>query len=102
MPSRRVHLWDAKRRRYSPRVNFVIDLPWVWLGNKHRILFHDPLSAMAIGQIIDGPQGAIGALSHLALDGIKDKEAREFLELMARMNVGVPKRKVRIRVLPSP
>lgn len=100
MPSRKVHTMDSRLGGYSRKVNNMIDLPYAWLGNKHRVLFHDPVSAMMLGYIIDGQRGAIGALRHLALDSIKDKNSKEFLELMALMPSPSRKRAT-VRILSS-
>jgi len=46
----------------------IIDYPVRFLGKKHRILFHDPVSALMIGLISDGYTGMISGLLHLATD----------------------------------
>ena len=83
MPSGRVHRLNARLFNYDNKVNEFIDLPFAWLGNKHRILFHTPKEAMLIGYMIDGINGAIGGLHHIMLDQIKDKDTKRALELMA-------------------
>ena len=83
MTGRRVHGMDSDLRGYDDRVNKFIDWPYAWLGNKHRVLFHTPEESMFIGYTIDGIDGAIGGLSHLMLDNIKDKETKNALEMMA-------------------
>ncbi len=83
MPSGRVHKKDSQLKNYDNKVNQFIDLPYKWLGNKHRIFFHTPEEAMTIGYMIDGIDGAIGGLSHIILDNIKDKSLKNALEYMA-------------------
>lgn len=85
MPSRRVHRSDAKTYGYSDKVNQVIDAPFLWLGGKHRVLFHDPLTAMDIGRRVDPVGGAFGGFRHVLLDqtGSSSREARQVLEMMA-------------------
>ena len=84
MPSGRVHRLDAKSSGYSNKVNEVIDGPYSWLGSKHRVLFHDPLSTMRLGQIVDPENGARGGLRHFILDSAASanpdlKAALEFI-----------------------
>ncbi|MEM5829142.1 MAG: hypothetical protein QXU15_00070 [Candidatus Aenigmatarchaeota archaeon] len=38
------------------------------MGKKHRILFHDPISALIVGFVCDGVEGVASALLHLATD----------------------------------
>jgi hypothetical protein len=45
-----------------------MDYPARFLGKKHRILFHDPLSALVIGFVSEGYAGALSGLLHLATD----------------------------------
>jgi hypothetical protein len=85
MTSGDAHKWDSKRLGYNKKVNEIIDLPYAWLGNKHRVLFHTPMEAMMIGYMLGGVQGAMGGLSHLTLDSIKDKQTKTLIEMVARM-----------------
>ncbi|MEM5773296.1 MAG: hypothetical protein QXL86_03715 [Candidatus Aenigmatarchaeota archaeon] len=43
------------------------------LGKNHRILFHDPISALVIGIACDGLEGAASALLHIATDSYCSK-----------------------------
>lgn len=97
MPSRRVHRLDAQLHGYSDRVNSVIDGPYSWLGGKHRILFHDPLSAMAVSSVVDPEGGPLGGLRHVILDqaGSADRETREAMEAMAAI-IKPPKKGIRV------
>jgi len=85
MPSGKVHRLDAKSSGYSNKVNEAIDGPYSWLGSKHRILFHDPISAMMLGQIMDPKNGALGGLRHIMLDraASADPRLKMILEMMA-------------------
>jgi len=60
-----------------------MDYPARFLGRKHRILFHDPLSAVLIGILCDGRNGVYSAFIHLALDKYSDNEfVKRFLEYL--------------------
>jgi len=48
----------------------MIDYPVKFLGRKHRVLFHDPLSAAVIGYFVDDYDGAYSGILHLAVDEI--------------------------------
>jgi len=97
MTSGRVHRLDARTFGYSNKVNEAIDGPYSWLGSKHRILFHDPISAMMLGQIVDPENGARGGLRHFVLDSAAsaDPNLRKSLELAAAMATS-PKRSIRL------
>jgi hypothetical protein len=70
MPSRYKHKKFSKLLvGYScERTHKLIDYPVRFFGKKHRILFHDPTSALIIGFLSDGLKGSISALSHITLD----------------------------------
>jgi len=72
LPSRKVH--EALDRVFLGRkfsqVHRLIDLPARSVGKKHRALFHDPLSAIAIGYAVGGLDGAMSALLHIAVDSL--------------------------------
>jgi hypothetical protein len=70
MPSRYKHKKISKiLTSYScERTHKLIDYPARFLGKKHRILLHDPISALIVGFLSDGLKGSISALSHIALD----------------------------------
>jgi len=72
MPSRDSH---KKISRYvtgdsCDLTHAIIDYPVRYLGRKHQILFHDPLSAFLIGFFADGYNGAISGLLHIGADYI--------------------------------
>jgi hypothetical protein len=70
VPSWRLHRLVDKivLGREYPEVHRALDLPYLWLGPKHRILFHDPITATMMGYAIAGPRGALSALLHITLD----------------------------------
>jgi len=55
-------------RRSYPQVHKFLDLPHLWMGERHRQLFHEPCTAMMIGYLLGGPEGGISALLHVLLD----------------------------------
>jgi hypothetical protein len=85
MPSTKVHALDAKLRGYNNVVNEVIDLPFLWLGRNHRILFHTIEEATFIGYMLDGPRGAAGGGGHVLIDGAAsgNRVLRAFMEMAA-------------------
>jgi hypothetical protein len=70
MPSRKVHeqLDRILFGRKHTAVHKLLDLPSVWLGERHRVVLHDELSAMLAGFLVDGSEGAMSALLHVWLD----------------------------------
>jgi hypothetical protein len=70
VPSRKVHERISKILVGSSceHVHYLLDFPYKFLGKKHRILFHDPISAILIGYLIEGYKGVISALAHIATD----------------------------------
>jgi len=74
MPSREVHRLISKLLTgcYCDRTHSSIDAPFRYLPAKykrhHRILFHDPLTAAAIGYVRDGERGAISGIAHIVTD----------------------------------
>ncbi|MDI6798472.1 MAG: hypothetical protein QMD12_00510 [Candidatus Aenigmarchaeota archaeon] len=70
MPNRNIHkkISRAIVNDSCERVHYLIDLPYKFLGRKHRILFHDPISAVIVGYLTGGKKGTISALTHIATD----------------------------------
>ena len=70
MPSREVHrLISRIITGYDcDKTHAAIDWPYKYLGRKHRILFHDPVSAAIIGYLNDGEEGAISGIAHVVAD----------------------------------
>jgi hypothetical protein len=72
MPERKYHVALDKLvlgKSYS-QVHKYIDMPYLVLGKKHRVMFHDPLTAILIGYMVGGNEGAISALLHIWLDRV--------------------------------
>ncbi len=70
MPERYVHEKISRillGKKYS-EVHKIIDYPVKYLGRKHRILFHDILTASLIGFSIYGYNGALAGILHLITD----------------------------------
>jgi hypothetical protein len=70
MPGRKVHeIVDVLLLgQKCSQVHKMIDLPSIWLGKGHRVLFHDEPTALLIGYVVGGPKGALSALLHIWLD----------------------------------
>lgn len=70
MPSRYIHKEISKilTEKGCDRTHKAIDYPVRFLRRKHRIFFHDPISASLIGFLSDGYEGVYAGLSHIALD----------------------------------
>lgn len=70
MPNRNIHKKISKAivDDSCEKVHYLIDFPYKFLGNKHRMLFHDPISAVIIGYIIGREKGVISALTHMITD----------------------------------
>ena len=70
MPERYVHEKISRillGKKYS-KVHKIMDYPVRYLGRKHRILFHDILSASLIGFLTYGWDGALAGILHLITD----------------------------------
>jgi len=78
------------------KIHREMDKPIKFLGRRHRLLFHDPVSAMAIASRLypGDPRARRAALLHITFDDIcsRDPEFRKLLEIMARLS-GRKKRK---------
>lgn len=70
MPNRNVHKKISKIvvDDSCERIHYLIDFPYRFLGKKHRILFHDPVSAVIIGYLAEGNKGVVSALTHIVAD----------------------------------
>ena len=70
MPSRYLHKQISKIlvEEECDTTHKAIDYPVKFLRRRHRILFHDPASAAAIGFLADGYKGVYAGLSHIILD----------------------------------
>ncbi|MEM7821597.1 MAG: hypothetical protein QXX38_02165 [Candidatus Aenigmatarchaeota archaeon] len=70
MPSRYLHKKFSKFlvEDECEKTHKAIDYPVKFLGRRHRILFHDPISAVAIGLLANSYKGVCAGLSHIFLD----------------------------------
>lgn len=76
MPSHSRHKRTSKllTGNSHDEVHKAIDAPYMVLGRKHRVLFHDPFSAAALGALAallkdkSPATGAISGLTHIAED----------------------------------
>jgi len=69
--------------RAFPKVHVELDRPAYVLGKKHRMLLHDPISAMLIGRSVAGEKGATVALLHVVVDELcKDKRVKRVFEAL--------------------
>ena len=93
MPGHRVHRY-ADRKLFGKvyyQVHVKMDLPWIVLGNKHRVLFHDWLSVVAIAKecypFDKNAQKA--AVFHILLDrlGSGDPLFHERLKFLAKRDL---------------
>jgi hypothetical protein len=87
MPSHKLHKYVDKLMfgKAYPEVHKALDKPCFWLGKKHRILFHDPLSAMILAyKASNDSYGWLSGYMHTWLDKkcSKDKMFKAFLEFV--------------------
>jgi hypothetical protein len=70
MPGREVHkkLSEALLDDDCDSTHAAIDYPFRFLGRRHRILFHDPISSAVLGYMADGYKGVVSAMMHLVED----------------------------------
>ena len=83
MPRHSVHRKICKfiLGKEYPEVDRALDLPYVILGKRHRLAFHDPVSAWIVGSLVAGEEGGYAALIHIWLDQIcKDKNFEKLLK----------------------
>ncbi len=74
----------------------AIDYPYRFLGRRHRVLFHDPLSAAFIGYFMDGYKGLASALLHLAADKyLKPRHAKVLVRFLNYIEKAVRNYKLR-------
>jgi hypothetical protein len=89
MPKHKTHKYFARLllgKAYS-KVDKQIDLPYVWLGRKHRKLFHTYYEAFCVGYINSGEwKGALAGIYHVWLDRkcSEDLRFKKFMDLMSR------------------
>lgn len=89
MPSGAVHGYLREITGHSDEVDRQIDLPYLFLGPKHRVFHHTPQEAAVGGFMIDGVRGALGGLLHVAADEAMsdDRQLKAMFELVSRVHV---------------
>lgn len=92
MPKHRTHKFFTKSLLGKPyeEVHRALDLPFVVLGRKHRVLFHTMDEAFCLGYINTGEwKGSAASVYHVWLDRecSKDKEFKRFLDWAAMQDV---------------
>lgn len=94
MPNRQVHNFVNKillGESYS-KVSKLIDYPIKILpGPKHRVLFHDVISAPIVGTVVSrNIKGTVAALSHITVDACctKNKALKNFLTFLSKNSEG--------------
>jgi hypothetical protein len=68
-------------------VDRQIDLPYIWLGRKHRALFHTYYEAFCVGYITSGEwKGALAGVYHVWLDRkcSEDPRFKKFINWTAK------------------
>lgn len=68
------------------RTHRLIDSYSSILGKKHRDFFHEPISAMIVADISEGPQCRRAALNHLNVDKLYSKPETKLVMEMIRLS----------------
>jgi hypothetical protein len=89
LPGHRLHRFHDREvfgKSYW-RVHVKMDEPYLFLGSRHRVLFHDPISAAAIARQLypNDPRAVEAAFGHIVLDWMcsNDPFFKARLELLA-------------------
>ena len=85
MPNNPEHTWWSTRMvgQECARTHRLIDSYSAILGKTHRTFYHDPISAMIVADIAEGPQCRSAALNHLMVDQLYNKpDSKIFMEMM--------------------
>jgi len=85
MPSHRVHKEITRWILGKPhsKVHRAIDSPYKFLGAKHRILFHDPISAIVVARKASKEKGASqAAILHIVTDWAFSSRTGKFLDYL--------------------
>ncbi len=85
MPARKEHNKLSKifLGKSCNRTHAAIDYPFRFMGRRHRILFHDPISAALIGYLANGDEGALSGWMHLAADKcLKPRYAEPIVKIL--------------------
>jgi hypothetical protein len=91
MPKHKLHRYVDKviYGKSFPEVHRALDLPYIFLGKKHREVFHTLDEAFMMGSIASqDPRGGFAGLTHVWLDRecSRDKDFRRFVEFMAHQD----------------
>lgn len=75
MPSHKLHrlLDRVVLGREYPWVHKLMDSPALLLGKKHRVLFHDPQTALLIALLSCDPKAGLSCLLHQWLDNLDSR-----------------------------
>lgn len=92
--ARRVHNYVCRTilgKSYD-EVNSAIDGPYKFLGKSHRVLFHDPISAVVVGFTNSkGFNGSLAGLLHVGVDWLcsQNKDIKKVLEVLPSLDVAI-------------
>lgn len=92
LPSHELHCYVDRQlfEKSYRRIHRKMDEPYLLLGRKHRVLFHDPVTACAIAQHCypGDPNAELAALFHINLDEICSANPllKHNLELLAKID----------------
>jgi len=65
-------------------VHKLLDFPFLWLGKKHRKLFHDPITPVLIGFILKDKKAYDAANLHIFSDLISSELKRKYYKFKKR------------------
>src|SRR5208337_1082467 len=97
MPSHRVHRAITRLLLGKPhaKVHRAIDYPYKFLGPKHRILFHDPVTSVLVARAASKEKGAsLAAILHVITDLLIPSRVSKVLDMLILLR----KRLARIQV----
>ncbi|MGD0424724.1 MAG: hypothetical protein ABSA92_14895 [Candidatus Bathyarchaeia archaeon] len=83
MPSHRVHKEITRWLLGKPhaKVHRAIDYPYKFLGPKHRILFHDPVTSVLVAKAASREKGAgKAAILHVLTDALIPSRVSDILD----------------------
>jgi hypothetical protein len=83
MPSHRVHraITTWVLGKHHGKVHKAIDYPYKFLGSKHRILFHDPLTSVLVARVVSKEKDASSAaILHVLTDLLFPSRASKVLD----------------------
>lgn len=69
--------------RECARTHRLIDSYSAILGKKHRVFYHDPVSAMIVADVAEGGHCRSAALNHLMIDQLyNNPQSKIFMEMV--------------------